>query len=199
MKNFFTIFLSFTISALCIAQSKSNKDCKVLLDVDPIVETVEKKHYIFTGSDTTGLNVKFTKITVVEPKMEMVKRRNKNCTSLNQEDCFTSTLEEIPAVSMNFYTLPSPDFTNEYEIRKENVKVVKRAAGKEEVSIVCPKNRSKSLIKKVQTSLIALGYPLTVSGNLDQQTLLSIIDFQKVKSLAYGDLTLETLAALGVK
>lgn len=199
MKSIFTLILTFAVSALCIAQSKSTKDCKAMLPFESIEETVEKIHYIFTGSDTTGLNVKVTKITVMEAKKEMVKRRDKNCTSPNPQECYITVLEEVPAVTMNLYTLPGPDATNEYDTRKEKVQVLKRAAGQQEVSIVCPKNRSKALITKIQNALVAKGYPLVANGILDQQTMLSINDFQKEKSLAYGDLTLETLAALGLK
>ncbi|MBK8668954.1 MAG: hypothetical protein IPN89_05600 [Saprospiraceae bacterium] len=51
----------------------------------------------------------------------------------------------------------------------------------------------------MQSALLALGYPMTINGIMDQATLLSIKDFQQSKKMAYGDLSLETLAALGIK
>lgn len=199
MRSHITLFLTIIVVGLVTAQNNNSKICKAMLQVDPIIETTEKTHYIFTGSDTTGLNVKMTKITIMEGRTEMVKRRDKNCTKPNILDCYINVMEEVPPVTMNLYTLAGPDVTTEYDTRKEKVQVVRREAGQQEVDIVCTKNRSKSLINKIQTALIAQGYPLTVNGTLDQATNLSISDFQKSKSLAYGDLTLETLAALGIK
>jgi hypothetical protein len=199
MKSLFTLILSLSLTVILSAQSSKSKECTSQLQIDPVLEEVEKTHYIFTGSDTTGLNVKVTKIKVMEARLEMVKRRDKNCTSPNIEDCYISVMEEIPPVTMNLYTLPSPDQTEEYEIRKEKVKVEKRAGGQIETPIVCEKNRSKSLINKLQTALIAQGYPLSINGTYDKATQLSVTDFQREKGLAYGDLSLETLAALGIK
>lgn len=199
MRSHITLFLTIIVVGLVTAQNNNSKICKAMLQVDPIIETTEKTHYIFTGSDTTGLNVKMTKITIMEGRTEMVKRRDKNCTKPNILDCYINVMEEVPPVTMNLYTLAGPDVTTEYDTRKEKVQVVRREAGQQEVDIVCTKNRSKSLINKIQKALIAQGYPLTVNGTLDQATNLSISDFQKSKSLAYGDPTLETLAALGIK
>lgn len=199
MKHLLSFIFSISITVFCLAQSNKNLDCKSTLDLDAIIETVEKSHYIFTGSDTTGLHVKVTKIKVMEGRREMVKRRDKNCTSPNIEDCYITVMEEISPVSMNLYTLAGPDLTDEYEVRTEMVQVEKRAFGKSEVAIVCPKNRTKTLINKVQAALIEQGYPLTVNGTYDKATELSVTDFQRERKIAYGDLTLETLAALGVK
>lgn len=199
MKSLLTFIFSIGFTLICLAQTNRNIDCKATLDLDAIMETEERSHYIFTGSDTTGLNVTITKIKVMDARQEMVKRRDKNCTSPNIDECYISVLEEIPAVTMNLYTLPNTDLTNEYEVRKEKVQVQKRAAGKAEVAIVCEKNRSKTLINKLQAALIQNGYPLTINGKYDQATQLSVTDFQRENKMAFGDLTLETLAALGIK
>lgn len=199
MKSHFTTLMMLLGIASAFAQKKADQVCKAMLQVDPIFETIEKTHYIFTGADTTGLDVKVTTITIMEPRREAVRRRDKNCTSPNIEDCYISTFEDIPAVTMNLYTLPGPDATNEYDIRKEKVKVTKRASGAQETDIVCEKNRSKALIKKVQKALVELGYPIAIDGSYNQATSLSVTDFQRSKQLAYGDLTLETLAALDIK
>ncbi|MBK8346289.1 MAG: hypothetical protein IPL08_01235 [Saprospiraceae bacterium] len=200
MKLVFSIGLTICISVVCLGQKGAKSLCTGQLTKDPIIETIEKTHYIFTGSDTTGLNVKVTKIKVVEARKELVKRRkDKNCQSPNPEDCLVEVMEEIPAVTMNLYTLSGPDQTSEYDTRTEKVQVTKDAGGIQTINIVCPKNRTEKLVKKVQSALLALGYPMTINGIMDQATLLSIKDFQQSKKMAYGDLSLETLAALGIK
>ena len=121
MRSHITLFLTIIVVGLVTAQNNNSKICKAMLQVDPIIETTEKTHYIFTGSDTTGLNVKMTKITIMEGRTEMVKRRDKNCTKPNILDCYINVMEEVPPVTMNLYTLAGPDVTTEYDTRKEKV------------------------------------------------------------------------------
>ena len=200
MKNVFFIVALLSLSTLSMAQKLKSTNCKSSCNIDPVTEIIEKNHYIFTGSDTTGLNVKSTKITIVEGRKELVKKRkDKDCISENPMDCYIEVMEDIPPVTMNLYTLPNGDKTKEYDIRKEKITVVKKEGGKSNENIVCLKNRSTKLIKKVQQGLIAAGYPLSVNGILDQATNLAVTDFQKSKGMAYGDLTLSTLSALGIK
>lgn len=197
-----TLIISTVLAFLSIAligQNKSHSDCTGLLKFDALSELVEKKHYVFTGTDTTGLNVKMTKITLIESREEWVKRRDKNCISPNPEECVKMVFETLPPVTMNMYTLSSPDITDQYEVRTEKVKVMSQKEGTKEVPVVCERNRTPKLISRVQESLISLGYPISKSGELDKSTMISIINFQKDKGLAYGDLSLETLAALGVR
>lgn len=195
MRLFSTIFIITLVSINSWAQAI----CKTSCTLDPITEDKAITHYIFTGEDTTGLNVKLTLVTIVEAKKQLVKRRDPNCLSSNPVECLKDVYEEIPAVTMKMYTLPDNTKTDMYDTRLEIVKVIKRAGGQVQESVVCPKNRTKKLITKVQKSLINRGYPLSENGVLDQATNLSIADFQRNAGLAYGDLTLSTLAALGIK
>jgi len=197
MKSVLFVFISIFVYSIAFAQ---NNVCKTLCTSDPVIVEEEKTHYIFTGTDTTGLNVSYTKITIMEGRKELVKKRKAgDCLSPNPADCMVEVLEEIPPVSMNLYTLPNIEKTTEYDIRKEKIRIVKSQGGQTEEAVVCPKNRSAKLIKKVQSALIKSGYPLVENGILDPATKLSITDFQKSKGLPYGDLTLSTLSALGVK
>jgi hypothetical protein len=182
------------------AQKQAKLECKANLTIDPVWGDGEKLHYIFTGTDTTGLDVTVTKIKVTESRKEKVKRKkSRDCYSPNPEDCYIEVEEEIPAITMNLYTLSGPDKTTEYEIRKEKVRVIVQEGGSKEVNIVCPKNRSVKLIQRVQASLKENGYGVDATGNLDETTMSAITAFQKKNGLAYGDLTLEVLAALGIK
>ncbi len=200
MKNLFILIFCFTLSSLGLAQKSSNNPCYGDLNNDPIVETIEHIRYIFTGSDTTGLNVTMKKITIFEARQEIVKKRKGiDCISQNSEDCMVEVLEEIPAVTMNMYTLPNADVSKEYDIRKVYEDVVTKPGGQSKEGIVCIKNRSSALIKKIQNALISKGYPLNVNGLLDQATNIAINDFQKSNKMAYGDLTLATLSALDIK
>ncbi|HRO09208.1 MAG TPA: hypothetical protein PK611_06245 [Saprospiraceae bacterium] len=199
MKNLFTIILSLCFVSLIFGQKKVVRECTSMLERGAVTEMVNVTHYIFTGQDTTGLHVKVEKIKVTEPRQEVVKKLNKDCTSPNPQDCMVETIVDVPAVTMNLYTLSGPDVTSEYETRIEKVEKVTMDGGLIRTKIVCEKNRTPKLINKVQEALILEGYPLTVNGKLDQATKLSLTDFQKHNKLAYGDLTLEVLAALNIK
>lgn len=195
----FSTFLVLLMIVFQVQAQNTNLNCSANLNVDAVMEEVEITHYIFTGSDTTGLNAKLTTITVMEGKSQMVKKRKPDCMSANLSDCMIEVIEDIPAVTMNMYTLEDVSKTNDYDIRKEKIKVVKRPAGQVDQAIVCTKNRSANLIRKVQQSLLEAGYPIVVNGELDQATKLSLNDYQKSKGLAYGDLTLEVLSSLNVR
>lgn len=190
---------TLVIIFLAIVSINAQDMCKQSCTIDPVYETKVIKHYIFNGSDTTGLNVKITKITVSEARQEMVKRRDADCTSPNPVDCIKEVLQVIPPITMNLYTLTDPSKTDQYDIREETKTVVVKEGGKVEENIVCPKLRTKRLISAVQKALIAKGYPLTTNGIFDQATALSVTDFQKSVGLPYGDLTLSTVSALGIK
>lgn len=199
MKNPILVFVSICMTVVCHAQSSRSARCTADLKMDPVIQSVEKTHYIFTGSDTTGLNVKVSKIVVSEGRRELVKRKIKDCDKPNPEDCMTQVVQEIPPITMNLYTLPSPDNTQEYDIRKEKVNVTVKEASTVTEGIVCPRNRTPKLITLLQQALIKQGYPLSANGQYDQATQLSVTDYQKSKGLPYGDLTLGVLALLDVR
>lgn len=190
----FFVFFSMNI----IGQSSSIESCIGSLKYDALTEIVEKKHYVFTGSDTTGLNVKSTKITLIEAREEWVKRTDKNCVAPNPKECIKLVLEQLPPVTMNMYTLDGPDVTDQYEVRIEKVKVATQKSGVKELPVVCQTNRTPKLISKLQEALVSFKYPVEVTGIWDEATSLAMSDFQKSKGMPYGDLSLETLAALGI-
>ncbi|MCZ2101975.1 MAG: hypothetical protein LC107_10615 [Chitinophagales bacterium] len=199
MKNIVTIILALGLSSFAFGQKKVVRTCTSMLEQAPMTEIVEVTHYIYTGLDTTGLHVKIEKINVTEARKELVKRKKKDCTAPNPEDCMVEVEIDIPAVAMNLYTLSGPDVTPDFEVRIEKVERVVKEGGLVETSIVCTKNRTKDLIKKVQEALILEGYPLTVNGELDQATMLSIKDYQIQHRMPAGDLTLEVVGALNIK
>lgn len=199
VKHTLLFLLSICYSTICFGQDSKNARCTADLKVDAVMQKVEKKHFIFTGSDTTGLNVKVTKIKVAEGRKELIKKRIKDCDKPNPEDCITQVVQDVPPITMNLYTLASPDNTQEYEVRIEQVEEVVKEAGIVTESIVCPRNRTIKLITLLQQALIKKGYPVPVSGEYDQATQLSVQDFQKINGLPYGDLTLGVLALLDVR
>ena len=80
MKNLLTIAFLLSLTPVVFGQKKVVRTCTSMLEQGPVTEVVEVMHYIFTGMDTTGLNVKVEKIKVTEARTEIVKKKNKDCT-----------------------------------------------------------------------------------------------------------------------
>jgi hypothetical protein len=194
IKSILTI-LCISIVIAVHAQSDCIKDCSL----DAVYEKREIKHRIFNGEDTTGLHVSVTQLVVSPSRKEVVKRRKLDCLSANPVECLVEVVETIPAVTMKLYTLPENTTSTQYDIRMETIEVMVSPSRTVTEPIVCPKNRSVSLIKKIQNALIGQGYPIAETGILDEATQLSIDAFQRDKGLAHGDLTLAVVAALGIK
>jgi hypothetical protein len=194
MRHILSIFIGLFVISSNFAQS----DCSAICTVDPLYRDSVVTHLIFNGNDTTDLNVKSTVITAVPAQKKLVKRKDPNCLSSNPVECIKEVYEEMPAVTMRVYTLPANTKTDQYDKRTETFSVIKRAGGTVTEPIICPANRTKRLVTKLQNALVQKGYPLLVSGVYDKATEVVVIDFQKSINLPYGDLTLATLAALGI-
>jgi hypothetical protein len=192
----FILILSASLLTVSVAISQNN--CTAPCKVDALYRDSIVTHLIFNGNDTTGLFVKETNITAVPAQKKLVKRRDPNCLSPNPVECLKDVYEEMPAVTMRVYTLPENTKTDQYDKRTETFSVMKRPAKTMDEPIVCTKDRSKILIQKLQTALVQKGYPLHVTGIYDKATQVVVEDFQKSVNLAYGELTLATLAALGI-
>ena len=194
MKGVFILLLC-SYSLLVHSQSKN---CTSLCKIDPIKEEKIIKHFIYTGADTTGMNVKLTKILVAPERTVQVKKFDKNCNKPNFEDCYFFKIETIPPVTMNLYTLTDPSVTSQYEVREEKVDVIISDITEVEKEVICPANKTKTLILKIQKGLKDNGYDLPENGLMDEATTLAIEDFQRSQHIAYGEITLETLTLLGV-
>lgn len=181
------------------AQNTKNLSCTAELTVDPIIQEKEIIHHVFIGNDTTGLNLVLKKIIIKEGKYDWVNKKKIDCHSINAADCIEKVWEYIPPVSMNLYVLQDIEASDEYEIKKEKVQYLVREGSTKLYQVLCDKNRTPTMIKKIQKALIEKGYPLQPNGILDQATNLAITDFQRTQFMAYGDISLELLASLNIK
>lgn len=193
--NHFLLFLTCVVCTR-VAQAQNNA-CYAEVNVDPIILTEEINHYIFTGEDTTGLNVKKTLITVSPARKETIrKRKSKDCNAPNPADCYTLVETEVPAVTMNLFTLPEPPTSDQYDLRKEVRTTIVREGGMVTKEVLCQKEINQKLVEKIQKLLLKQGYlseKKSVNGLLDTVTLSALTAFQKKNKLAYGALTIETI------
>jgi hypothetical protein len=87
------------------------------------------------------------------------------------------------------------------EARTENIPVRTHTGIPQPVlrSVVCERDLSTSLVKKVQAALVSAGEdPGTPDGKLGQRTWRAIQSYQASRSLAVRLLSFETIEALGI-
>ncbi|MGB1011289.1 MAG: peptidoglycan-binding domain-containing protein [Thiolinea sp.] len=77
------------------------------------------------------------------------------------------------------------------------VQVKVRPGSLRPTAVLCEDKTSRKDIIAIQRRLATQGYPVTVSGTLDAQTLRGVLKFQQDNQLAIGAITLETLRKLG--
>ena len=200
MKTILSFLFAIGLIHAVNAQKPVLKDCTRTLVKEPAYVTEEKTHYVFTGTDTTGLMLKTTRITVMEGRRELVKRKkSRDCVSPNPSDCIIEVWEEIPPVTMNLLTLQGPDITDAYEVRTEKVKKAVGAAQNKDVSVLCTDQRTTDIMERLQQALTRAGYQVKTTGIADESTLSAVTAYQKSRGMAFGDITLEVLQELGVE
>ena len=191
------LFILLILIALINNAESQSKACKASCQLDPIIEVEEKIYYIFTGSDTTGMHVKPTLITLSTPRSEKVlKRKSDDCLEVNPVDCLIEVWEEVPALTMHAYTISDPTATTEYDVRKVKLEKIVRKGGPIEMDVLCQEKINKSLVRKIQNNLIKSGHlanTVKPSGILNEETKAALTLYQKDHQLAYGALTLETI------
>jgi hypothetical protein len=91
--------------------------------------------------------------------------------------------------------IPIPE---EYETVTRRQKVADRCL--EWKPVLCETNMSPEVVMKIQQALNQAGYdPGPIDGTYGSQTRGAVTSYQKVKGLAEGELTYETIESLGVK
>jgi hypothetical protein len=83
--------------------------------------------------------------------------------------------------------------------RKETLRRIVSPARTEWREVLCDTNASREKIAQVQRALTARGYRTGDDGVFGPETLAAMERFQRANNLAEGYLTMETVAALGVR
>ncbi len=138
--------------------------------------------------------------TVVEPaKYKVVKKRV-------IDKAAETKVTKIPAeyVTVKVQELVEKAKPERAPVPAELVEVEKimkvQDGGLEWRQILCETNMTRDVVGQIQAALKEQGvYGGTIDGSLGPMTMRAVRNFQKSKNLASGQLTIETLDALGVK
>jgi len=183
-----------------------------LVEVPPVYKTV-KKRVLVSPATTKKITVApkyrtIQKRVLVEPARvvkEEIPAEYRTITKLALKAPATTKSVKIPAKyqTVRKYVMVQPASTRSIEIPAETrniTKKVKVADGNMQwKAILCETNADRSTIASIQQALRKADYTVAKTGRLDTRTLAALEEFQRDEGLTEGQITIETLDALGIK
>jgi len=182
-----------------------------LVEVPPVYKTMRKRVLVSPAS---------TKTVAVAPTYKTVRRRvlveparavrteipaeYRTISKLVLSEPATTKSVTIPAKyqTIRKYAMVEPPSSRTIEIPEETRQItrkVKVADGSMEwKAILCETNANRGTIASIQQALRKNEYNVAKTGRLDARTLAALEEFQRAEGLTAGQITIETLNALGV-
>lgn len=191
---------------------QSTGEIMCLVEVPPVYKTIRTK-VLAAPATTKTVSTKPTyqmirKRVLVEPPKVVKKEipaQYKTVKKLVLAEPATTRSVKIPAKyrKIRKYVQVEPAGSQSVEIPAQfaNItKQVKVADGRMEwKAILCETNATRGTIQRIQQALRSNDYEVRNSGRLDQGTLSALSEFQRKEGLPEGQLTIETLKALGLE
>ncbi len=175
----------------CYAQCEVSNDTSNWIQDFPIYKGKNYKHLVYVKQ----MKVRF----ITTMKWERVKN-DRNCLSVDPEDCMVWHLNEITPWEMDMIVVTDTSLTKNYKwksINFEHDKVLDQIFERREV--VCPENLTAEFLNKILFELDDSGYYVNQSDTLDINEIRSaLIEYQKDKNLPVGNFNIQSLKALGV-
>lgn len=192
--------------------NNSTGEIMCLVEVPPTYKTVRTK-VLAQPATTKTVKIKPTYQTVrkrvLVEEARIVKKeipaQYKTVKKLALAEPATTRSVKIPAKykQVRQYVQVEPAGSQTVEIPAEFTNVTKRvkvADGRMEwKAILCETNATRGTIQRIQQALRSNDYKVAKSGKLDRSTLTALSKFQRQKGLPEGQLTIETLNALGLE
>ncbi len=182
-----------------------------LVEVPPVYKTM-KKRVLVSPATTKKIAIKPTYKTVrkrvlVEPPRvvkQEIPAEYRTISKLVLKEPATTKSVTIPAKyqTIRKYVMVEPPSTRTIDIPAETREItrkVKVADGSMQwKAILCETNADRSTIASIQQALRKNDYQVAKTGRLDARTMAALEEFQRAKGLTAGQITIETLDALGV-
>ncbi len=131
----------------------------------------------------------------------VTKKADKDCESDDPNDCLVWCLIDVEELTKEVKIPINPSLAGElsYEVY-ESKKLISKGGWTEWREVVCGKDVTKDLVKKVQFALVEKGYlgETGINNILGKETKAALVLFQKENELPVGQLDFETLASLGI-
>ncbi len=183
-----------------------------LVEVPPVYKTVQKRVLLSPASTkklTTAPKYRtIQKRVLIEPARvvkEEIPAEYRTISKLVLKQPATTKSVKIPAKyqTVRKYVMVEPAGSRSIDIpaeTREITKKVKVADGSMQwKAILCETNADRSTIASIQQALRKADYPVAKTGRLDSRTMAALEEFQRDEGLTEGQITIETLDALGVK
>ncbi|MDH3624813.1 MAG: peptidoglycan-binding protein [Myxococcales bacterium] len=182
-----------------------------LVEVPPVYKTMRKR-VLVSPATTKTVAIKPTYKTVrkrvlVEPARVVRKEipaEYRTISKIVLSEPATTKSVAMPAKyqTIRKYVMVEPPSSRTIEIPAENrdiTRKVKIADGSMQwKAILCETNANRSTIASIQQALRKNDFKVARTGRLDARTMAALEEFQRKEGLTAGQLTMETLDALGV-
>ena len=183
-----------------------------LVEVPPVYKTVKKRVLLSpatTKKITTAPKYRtIQKRVLIEPARvvkEEIPAEYRTISKLVLKEPATTKSVKIAAKyqTVRKYVMVQPAGSRSIDIpaeTREITKKVKVADGSMQWrAILCETNADRSTIASIQQALRKADYAVAKTGRLDARTMAALEEFQRDEGLTEGQITIETLDALGVK
>jgi len=129
------------------------------------------------------------------------KKVDKNCLSVDPNDCLVWCLTEVGAVKKEIKVPVHPATAGEvsyetYEIKK----LIQKGGTTEWFEVVCADDISEDLVSKIQYALLHEGHQINEEeyNIFGKETKAAFVQYQRENGLPVGQMDFETLKALGI-
>ncbi len=183
-----------------------------LIEVPPVYKSLKKRVLVSPATSkkiTTAPKYRqIQKRVLVEPAKvikEEIPAEYRTISKMVLKQPATTKSVKIPAKyqTVRKYVMVQPAGSRTIDIpaeTREISKKVKVADGSMQWSaILCETNANRSTIASIQDALRSADYTVAKTGRLDARTMAALEEFQRDEGLTEGQITIETLDALGVK
>ncbi len=157
---------------------------------------------IYTKKNPNDVFVRQVSIPVALEYSAWVKKMDKNCHSLNPNDCMVWRSEKMPPLVKSFYivtdTIKCKDFKK--TIVKVNPVLVESRGYLKKLEVLCPEDLNSKMISNIQQKLTDLGYYNNeINGLITDELMNSLSIFQHENQLPIGHFDIETIKSLQIK
>ena len=149
----------------------------------------------FTGNDAEIIKLLVAKQVEIMPAHTkwIKKKADKNCLSVNPEDCLVWCLVDVEQEIKTVHVLQDTFWTNEFIIEKLELQTKNEASEKSWYKVVCKNRLTNNLIQRCKVALYNKGYQVLPSSVGKTNAFLEAIkQYQIDNELIVGFLTVET-------
>ena len=160
------------------------------------------EYAVYTGNELMENKYIESKTIVVSPKSSkwVKKKKHPDCVSINPHDCYVACYEEIPEVTKKLNIVIDTTQVKDFQVETiESKKLMEKGGQQIWLSVVCKNKLTPKFVQGLQIALQEAGsYNGEIDGQLSDDTLAGLKDYQTNRNLPVGLLDLDSMRSLGL-